>query len=947
MATSFTRRLPGFRFEVQSPLLRETLPRMDVVVFVGFAASGPLHTPVAVDDVAQFTAIFGVDATLVWDEQQGTPVTAYLAPAVRSFFRNGGRRCWVVRVAGDEAHANIFPIPGLAMAAFDAQGRVAMTPAFAQARSEGSWSDVLRVSATLLARPIAVTQLQSGGLGAELAPQARRDIAPGDLLRVTLRQEGYILLLAVQEVDPVGAVRVTGSRALWFSTRFPAGAAAAPAWAYVYNQAGGHPDSPVAVLDPPDWSTIQTDSAITLRFELPSDAMPAPGSLVRIEVGEEELWLIVKDVGVSGPHGSPPATIVQLTGQGLWLMQVPPQPLPEAIASGEVLTFDLWVRQGADEAVRLRDLGFTADHARFWAALPTDRAMYTDMAVPHQTGRAELAFDHERRELWRSSSEKRFPLAGYGPDAALYVPIGMSLAPEYFLGPLGATATPLERDGLSRFDARLFIDPHLIDAGTATLMARADFLRYQSPTPHQLKGIHVALEIEEATIIAVPDAVHRGWVSSVAAPPLVAEPSSPPPRPEWWHFLACSPAPEIPLVRAPEWGNFLNCDIRIIPAPELSLSAAPDQSGTFMLSWSLVLAGATYILEEATRPNFSDAQNISVGPQDSLTIYGRRPGEYYYRVRATVGGATSDWSNGVGVRVATAEGWRLQPITTYSATTLLAVQRALLRLCAARGDLLTVLSLPEHYREDEALAHVETLKSTTAAAILVGDAVLRPLGGEEVAAYSYASLYHPWLVSRDDILLNSLRSIPPEGAACGVLAARALARGAWIAPANEALRDVVALKPPMARQRRLAIQEAQINLIRQEPRGFVALSADTLSVDVDLRPINVRRLLILLRRLALRLGATYVFEPNDDAFRRLVQRGFEAMLDDMFVRGAFAGATPATSFQVVTSNALNTPQSVDQGRFIVELKVAPSLPITFLTIRLLQSGDRTLVTEGR
>jgi phage tail sheath protein FI len=161
------------------------------------------------------------------------------------------------------------------------------------------------------------------------------------------------------------------------------------------------------------------------------------------------------------------------------------------------------------------------------------------------------------------------------------------------------------------------------------------------------------------------------------------------------------------------------------------------------------------------------------------------------------------------------------------------------------------------------------------------------------------------------------------------------------------LRGVVALNPPIARQRRLEIQEAQINLIRQEPRGFLGLSADTLSVDVDLRPVNVRRLLILLRRLALRLGATYVFEPNDDSFRRLVQRGFEAMLDEMFVRGAFAGATPATSFQVVTSNALNTPQSIDQGRFVVELKVAPSLPMTVLTIRLLQSGDRTLVTEGR
>ena len=180
-----------------------------------------------------------------------------------------------------------------------------------------------------------------------------------------------------------------------------------------------------------------------------------------------------------------------------------------------------------------------------------------------------------------------------------------------------------------------------------------------------------------------------------------------------------------------------------------------------------------------------------------------------------------------------------------------------------------------------------------------------------------------------------------------MLAARSLARGPWIAPANEPLNGVIALNRPVARARLLDLQEAQINVFQQQPRGFLAMSEDTLSDDDDLRPINVRRLLILLRRLAARLGAGYVFEPNDDSFRRLVQRGFEAMLDDMFARGAFAGATPQTSFQVVTSNSLNTPASVDQGRFIVELRVAPSLPLTFLTIRLISAGDRGLVVETR
>jgi phage tail sheath protein FI len=276
---------------------------------------------------------------------------------------------------------------------------------------------------------------------------------------------------------------------------------------------------------------------------------------------------------------------------------------------------------------------------------------------------------------------------------------------------------------------------------------------------------------------------------------------------------------------------------------------------------------------------------------------------------------------------------------------LLAVQFALLTMCAARGDLFAVLALPEHYREDEAVEHVETLKLPPEK--IHGTAGIEALGFGESSDFSYAAVYHPWLIGRKEERLNNFRRIPPDGAACGILARRALARGAWIAPANELLSGVVGLTPTVSSERRLSLQEAQINLVRQEPRGFVALSADTLSDDPDLRPINVRRLLMLLRRLALRLGSRYVFEPNDDSFRRLVQRGFEAMLDDMFVRGAFAGATPATSFQVVTSSALNTPQSVDQGRFIVELRVAPSLPMTFLTIRLVQMGDRAFVTEGR
>jgi phage tail sheath protein FI len=157
---------------------------------------------------------------------------------------------------------------------------------------------------------------------------------------------------------------------------------------------------------------------------------------------------------------------------------------------------------------------------------------------------------------------------------------------------------------------------------------------------------------------------------------------------------------------------------------------------------------------------------------------------------------------------------------------------------------------------------------------------------------------------------------------------------------------VVGLEPDIALDQRLALDEARVNLVRQDPRGFLTLAADTLSLDEDVRPINVRRLLSLLRRLATRAGARYVFEPNGDAFRRLVQRRLDAVLRALFERGAFAGSTAATSFQVVADPSVNPPDGIERGRLVVELRVAPSLSAKFIAVRLVQSGDRLAVEES-
>src|SRR6516225_3549652 len=137
------RRLAGFRFEAVPPDLPEKLPRMDIAAFVGFAAAGPMQTPVVIEDIAHFLAIFGEDVPLAWDGTNHRTVWAQLGPAVRAFFQNGGRRCWVIRVAGKH-ETNRFPLPGMVEVTASE-----LRPAYARARSPGSWFDQFECATAL------------------------------------------------------------------------------------------------------------------------------------------------------------------------------------------------------------------------------------------------------------------------------------------------------------------------------------------------------------------------------------------------------------------------------------------------------------------------------------------------------------------------------------------------------------------------------------------------------------------------------------------------------------------------------------------------------------------------------------------------------------------------------------------------------------------------------
>ncbi|WP_028079973.1 hypothetical protein [Solimonas soli] len=946
-----SRPLPAIRIDVAAPAADAVLPRMDIAVFVGFASTGPLHRPVPVESIAQYAAVFGADAPLAFDAQSGQLRSAYLGPAVRAFFGNGGRRCWVIRVArcaalaaaGADASAaqlaryNRFALPGLL-----ALKSLSTTPGCAAAemlaRCEGSWSDGLRVATALQAQGFTLAGLHHAGAPNQYRFRSGAALAAGDLIAFAdpavadpaRGRQVYAVVLAVDDEAGTTTAALRAARLV----RVQCCAAFQPLAQTPAAARNGVLRLPGASNVPA--TLIEEDGAVRIAAQAPRPATTLqPGQWAVWRAPGETVWLradTIEFAAAPGPLLRGPA----------WRLLADEMPLPLAgVRRAVVLQAELRVAEG-DDAAQRRTIGLTPAHAQSWCGLSTDAVFYGEESGGDASARlAEL----QRRVALGA----RFPLAADAAQpAAALLPLGVESLFGASSGARRQTRTALERDGLSRFDAALFVDPALAQTGLAALAADAEQIAYTAAQPRALFGLHAALGLghngvfDEATLIAIPDLVHGGWERFRPQAPPPAAAAAPAVPPQWrTHRGACAPGDDEAL-RGPDRGRFLDCATLALDAPALGAPARVTAPAAIALSWTAVAgAGVQYVLEEALLNDFADAREIYRGPALQFDALDRPPANYYYRVHSELADERSADSNAVAVACIASE-WRALAPGEYAPraidTVLVSVQRALLRCCAASGDLLAALALPQHYRKAEAVRHADRLRAPRSGA----DA--QAFAFDERRALSYGALFHPWLAYGR--WPDTPRLLPPDGAVLGSCAALAERRGAWIAAANRSLRDVIALAPELPDADWQDLLDAQVNLLRGERRGFAVMGSDTLADDSELRPLNVRRLLILLRRLALREGATYVFEPNGDLLKRAVRRGFERLLSELFRRGAFAGATPAQSYQIVLDGGLDTQADQDNGRLLVELRVAPSLPLRFLAVRLQQSGERLTVAEG-
>ncbi|MFT5221770.1 MAG: phage tail sheath protein FI [Glaciecola sp.] len=211
----------------------------------------------------------------------------------------------------------------------------------------------------------------------------------------------------------------------------------------------------------------------------------------------------------------------------------------------------------------------------------------------------------------------------------------------------------------------------------------------------------------------------------------------------------------------------------------------------------------------------------------------------------------------------------------------------------------------------------------------------------DVAMYdsAFAAMYYPWIKvdNPSGTNGNSEILIPPSGHIAGLMARVDETRGVWKAPANEIVRGLLDVERPITKAEQGMLNPIGINCIRPfGTRGVRVWGARTLSSDSDWRYVNVRRLFNMIEDSIMSGTQWVVFEPNDMKLWQGVKRTVNSFLTGLWQDGALFGATPDQAFYVKCDADNNPPSSIDEGKLIIEVGIAPVKPAEFVVFRISQ-----------
>ncbi|MGH9187370.1 MAG: phage tail sheath family protein [Acidimicrobiales bacterium] len=246
------------------------------------------------------------------------------------------------------------------------------------------------------------------------------------------------------------------------------------------------------------------------------------------------------------------------------------------------------------------------------------------------------------------------------------------------------------------------------------------------------------------------------------------------------------------------------------------------------------------------------------------------------------------------------------------------VQLALINHCEGQGNRLAILDSPPGMNAQE----IKEWRSD-----------------EAMYDSAFAAMYYPWIKVANPIATNgdSELLMPPSGHVAGIWARNDDTRGVWKAPANEVVRGALNVELPITQAEQGLLNPIGINCIRPfGTRGIRVWGGRTLGSDEEWKYLNVRRLFNMVEDTILKGTQWVVFEPNDFSLWQKVKRQINSFLRDLWRSGALFGATADQAFYVKCDEETNPPESIDAGKLVVEIGIAPVKPAEFVIFRISQ-----------
>ena len=195
---------------------------------------------------------------------------------------------------------------------------------------------------------------------------------------------------------------------------------------------------------------------------------------------------------------------------------------------------------------------------------------------------------------------------------------------------------------------------------------------------------------------------------------------------------------------------------------------------------------------------------------------------------------------------------------------------------------------------------------------------------------NYAAVYYPWVKILDSVK-NKPMWVPPSVVLPGVISFTDSVAHEWFAPAGlnrGGLGSVLEAKTRLTHTERDDLYEGRVNPIASFPgQGVVVFGQKTLQGKPSaLDRINVRRLLIRLRKFIASSSRFLVFEQNTAATRNR----FLGIVNPFLA--SVQSNSGLSAFKVVMDESNNTPDVVDRNQLVGQIFIQPTRTAEFIVL---------------